>query len=87
MVHRGFTYPQIIAALLLDETTIRRYVKSFKQEGPNGLLQSHYTGGHPRLTKAQELELKNHLAEGEHIYLTAKEVMEMELSLALKELV
>ncbi|KKR81306.1 MAG: Integrase catalytic region [Candidatus Daviesbacteria bacterium GW2011_GWA1_41_61] len=74
MVHRGFTYPQIIAALLLDETTIRRYVKSFKQEGLSGLLQFHYTGGHPRLTKTQELELKNHLAEGEHIYLTAKEV-------------
>src|SRR3989344_9314093 len=74
MVHRGFTYPQIIAALLLDETTIRRYVKSFKQEGLNGLLQFHYTGGHSRLTKAQERELKNHLAESKHIYLTAKEV-------------
>lgn len=76
MVHGGFTYPQIIAALLLDETTIRRYVKSFKQEGLTGLLRFHYTGGHPRLTKAQELELKNHLAEGEHIYLTAKEVVD-----------
>lgn len=74
MVHRGFTYPQIIAALLLDETTIRRYVKSFKREGLDGLLQFHYTGGQSRLTKLQELELKNHLAEGEHIYLTAKEV-------------
>ena len=76
MVHRGFTYPQIIAALLLDETTIRRYVKSFKQNGLNGLLQFHYTGGQSRLTQTQELELKNHLAEGEHIYLTAKEVVD-----------
>lgn len=76
MVHRGFTYPQIIAALLLDETTIRRYVKGFKQEGLTGLLKFHYTGGHSRLTKAQELELKNHLAGSEHIYLTAKEVVE-----------
>ena len=74
MVHRGFTYPQIIAALLLDETTIRRYVKSFKQNGLNGLLQFHYTGGQSRLIQTQELELKGHLAKGEHIYLTAKEV-------------
>src|SRR3989338_7495482 len=73
-VHYGLSYPEIVKLLLLDETTIRRYAKSFKEQGLDGLLEFHYTGGHPRHTKAQELELKNHLAEGEHIYLTAKEV-------------
>lgn len=74
-VHYGLSYPDIVKLLLLDETTIRRYVKSFKHQGLDGLLEFHYSGGKSKLTKLQELELKNHLAENEHIYLTAKEVV------------
>lgn len=70
----GLTYTDIAKLLLFDEVTIRRYVKSFKENGLNGLLQFHYTGGQAKLTKIQELELKTHLAEDSHIYLTAKEV-------------
>lgn len=70
----GLSYPEIAKLLLLDEVTLRRHVKSFKEKGLDGLLQFHYTGGQSRLTQTQELELKNHLADGEHIYLTAKEV-------------
>lgn len=76
MMHNGFTYPQITTALLLDETTLRRYVKNFQEKGLDGLLEFHYFGGQSRLNKIQELELKNHLADGERIYLTAKEVAE-----------
>src|SRR3989344_3235379 len=70
----GLSYPEIAKLLLLDEVTLRRHVKSFKEKGLDGLLEFHYTGGQSRLTQTQELELKDHLAEGEHIYLTAKEV-------------
>lgn len=70
----GHNYSQVASILLLDEITLRRYVKSFKEKGLNGLLELHYTGGQTKLTRLQELELKTHLAGGSHIYLTAKEV-------------
>lgn len=73
-VHYGLSYPEIVKLLLLDETTIRRYVSEFKKKGLNGLLELHYSGGKSRLTQAQELKLKDHLTNDEHIYLTAKEV-------------
>lgn len=73
-LNSGHDYSQVASILLLDEVTLRRYVKSFKDKGLGGLLEFHYTGGQAKLTQAQELELKTHLAEGSHIYLTAKEV-------------
>lgn len=73
-LNSGHDYSQVASILLLDEITLRRYVKSFKEKGLNGLLEFHYTGGQTKLTKTQELELKVHLADGSHIYLTAKEV-------------
>lgn len=73
-LNAGHDYSQVASILLLDEITLRRYVKSFKEKGLDGLLEFHYTGGQTKLTEAQELELKTHLAEGSHIYLTAKEV-------------
>lgn len=75
-LHYGLSYSEIVKLLLLDETTLRRYVKSFKKNGLKGLLELNYSGGVSKLTQAQELELKSHLAEGEHIYLTAKEVVD-----------
>lgn len=73
-LNAGHDYSQVASILLLDEITLRRYVKSFKEKGLDGLLEFHYFGGQSKLNKIQELELKNHLADGEHIYLTAKEV-------------
>src|SRR3989338_9092962 len=73
-LNQGFEYSQVARILLLDEITLRRYVKSFKEKGLDGLLELHYSGGKPRLSQVEELELKNHLVADEHIYLTAKEV-------------
>ena len=69
----GLSYPEIAKLLLLDEVTLRRHVKEFKEKGLDGLLEFHYTGGQTKLTRVQELELKTHLAESERIFLTAKE--------------
>lgn len=80
MLNNGFTYEQVERALLLDEVTLRRYLKVFQEifpkEGLEAFLELHYTGSQTKLTKTQELELKNHLADGEHIYLTAKEAVD-----------
>ena len=73
-LNAGHDWKQVASILLLDEITLRRYVKSFKEKGLDGLLAFHYTGGQAKLTKVQELKLKNHLIESPHIYLTAKEV-------------
>ncbi len=73
-LNAGFEYSQVARILLLDEITLRRYVKTFKDKGLDGLLEFHYSGGKSRLTQTEELELKNHLSQGEHIYLTAKEI-------------
>ncbi len=63
MLHFGFTYDQIRQALLLDEVTIRRYLKQFKQKGINGLLEYRYTGGKSHLTLIQEQEVKGYFKD------------------------
>jgi transposase len=57
-VHFGLSYEEIAKLLLFDETTVRRYVKSFKEKGIEGLLECRYTGGQTRLSCEQEAELK-----------------------------
>lgn len=60
MLHRGFNYSQISEALMLDETTLRRYVQKFTEEGIDGLLEMHYAGGIGKLTSNQEMRLKRY---------------------------
>ena len=73
MLHLGFTYEQIKEALFLDEVTVRRYQKQFKEKGIDGLLEYRYTGGKTRLTTQQEKELRDYLQE--HTLRTAKEIV------------
>lgn len=74
MVHFGFTYDQIRQALLLDEVTVRRYLKQFQEKSITGLLEYRYTGGKTRLTASQETELKTFLRD--NTKRTAKEVVD-----------
>ena len=73
MRHIGFTYEQIKQALLLDEVTVRRYVKQFKEKGSAGLLEYRYTGGKSRLSSTQEEAVKQYFKE--HTPQTAKEAV------------
>lgn len=73
MLHYGFTYQEIAKALFLDETTLNRYVKRFKEKGIGGLLECQYAGGRTRLTLLQEQELKLYLRD--NTKRTAKEVV------------
>ena len=58
MLNQGFTYSQVVKALLLDETTLRRYLNQYQENGLDGLLKCHYKGSQTRLTLAQKKELK-----------------------------
>lgn len=46
---------------MLDETTLRRYVKRFKEDGVGGLLECHYKGGVADLTLRQINYLEKYL--------------------------
>ena len=72
MFHSGFTYFQITQALLMDETTIRRYLAQYQHKGIDGLLEMRYTGGSTRLTLIQEQDLKVFLTT--NTKRTAKEI-------------
>lgn len=61
-LHAGYSWEDISHILLLDEVTIRRYVKQFQERGIDGLLECHYTGGISSLTPQQEQRLKRFLA-------------------------
>jgi transposase len=61
MLNVGYTYDQIKYLLLLDETTMRRYMKIYRKKGVNGLLEMKYKGGQTNLTLLQESELKEYL--------------------------
>lgn len=72
-LNEGLTYEQTAKLLPLDEATIRRYGKEYKETGIPGLLEIHYHGSNGNLTNKQENALKKHLKR--KIYQTAKEVI------------
>ena len=64
MVNDGYSYPEIEKVLLLDESTVRRSLKKFKDRGVNGLLETKYIGGNNKLlTSKQESQLKAFLTK------------------------
>lgn len=73
LLDEGFSYQQIARILLLDDMTIRRYEKEYKQNGIDGLLECHYQGSVGLLTKKQEKELTTYLRA--NIYQTVKSVV------------
>jgi len=72
-LNQGLSYQETANLLLLDDITIRRYEKEYKEKGIEGLLESRYQGSVAHLTKEQEAELKKHLKD--KIYQTVKAVI------------
>ncbi len=60
-LNAGFSFENIAAILLLDETTLRRYVEIFQEKGVGGLLELQYHGGTSHLSDTQLTALENHL--------------------------
>jgi transposase len=73
LLNEGWSYEQIAAALLLDETTARRYLKIYQQNGLDGLLENLYEGRDSKLNPEQIVELKEHLKQV--IYPNAKAIV------------
>lgn len=73
LLDAGFSYRQTAGILLLDDMTIRRYEKEYRQTGVDGLLECHYQGSIGLLTKKEEEELQIYLRE--NIYQTVKSVI------------
>ena len=63
LLNEGWSYEQISKALLLDDSTPRRYWKIWERKGLDGLVENHYEGRNPNLTEEQCTALKTHLAE------------------------
>lgn len=59
----GWTQAQVSEALLLDERTIRRYVKAYRQEGLDGLLEVRFQGSQCHLNQEQIRALDEHLQD------------------------
>lgn len=73
-LNAGYEYSHVAKILLLDEVTLRRYVKQYQEKGIDGLLECRYTGGQTRLTVNQEEKLKIFLRD--NTQRTAKDVAE-----------
>ncbi len=71
-LHFGLSYKEVAKLLFFDEVTLSRYVKKFKAEGVEGLMEMRYKGGQTKLTDFQETELKNYLTS--NTKRTAKEI-------------
>jgi transposase len=63
MVNNGYEYDEIRSVLLLDESTVRRAIKRFQEDGVDGLLEKRYSGGISSLTTVQEAQLKRFLSK------------------------
>lgn len=73
-LNAGYSYDDIARILLMDEVTLRRYVKQFQTRGIDGLLECRYTGGISSLTVTQEQQLKRFLDK--NTQRTAKDIRE-----------
>src|SRR5258708_6049234 len=71
-LNEGFTYQEIKKLLLLDEVTMRRYLRVYKKKGVKGLLEVFYKGGQTKLGLNEETELKTYLTQNTKA--TAKEI-------------
>jgi transposase len=69
---QGFTYAEIERILLLDERTINRYKRLYRNEGIDELTANNYQGSSYKLSYEQIKELKEELDS--KIYRTAEEV-------------
>jgi transposase len=69
----GWSYAEVVEALLLDEETLRSYVKRYRTGGLDALLNDNYKGGQSKLSVEQFQALDLHLQE--HTYLSVEGII------------
>ena len=74
LIADGFTYAQIEKILLLDERTLNRYKRIYREQGIDGLTANNYQGRSYKLDEDQIRQLKQELDS--RLYSTAEEVSE-----------
>jgi len=68
----GWSVAEVAQALLVDESTVRRWCEKYQQEGQKGLTTLQYQGADSFLTTSQQKELAKHLDK--YTYLTSIEI-------------
>ena len=68
----GWSYAQIAKVLLLDDQTLRNYLKDYESGGMKSLLSFHYTGRPTILSEFECKELEAHLSD--NTYLTSYQI-------------
>ncbi|OGT92334.1 MAG: transposase [Gammaproteobacteria bacterium RIFOXYB2_FULL_38_6] len=66
LLNEGWTYSQISKALLLDEETLRAYVKRYCTGGLLSLLKDRYSGSRAKLSQAEIKEFCKYLEDNLH---------------------
>ena len=74
MIDSGLSFSEVARHLLLDDDSIRRFVKIYQEWGVSGLMTDDYRGGAPLLKVEEQEILIEHLRT--KIYLSAKEICE-----------
>lgn len=69
----GFSIEDVVSILMLDEETLRNYVKRYQAGGINALITDHYLGSFSKLSAIQLRELTAHLEH--NTYLTVDAVL------------
>lgn len=69
----GFSVEDVVKILMLDEETLRNYVKRYQTGGINALITDHYMGSFSKLSVVQLLELNVHLEQT--TYLTVEAII------------
>jgi len=63
LLDKGWSSTDICEALLIDDSTVRKYRKVYEEEGVDGLLEFKYLGSQCRLTEVQLESLEEYLKE------------------------
>jgi transposase len=74
MLDSDFSIPQIEISLGIDQTTVNRYINSYKAIGLTEYLTLNYVGYEGKLTTTELLQLDNELQE--YLYINTYEVIE-----------
>jgi transposase len=69
----GFSVEDVVTILMLDEETLRNYVKRYQTGGINALITDHYMGSFSKLSAVQLLGLNTHLEQ--NTYLTVEAII------------
>lgn len=67
----GFSVEDVVSILMLDEETLRNYVKRYQAGGINALITDHYLGSFSKLSVIQLQELSTHLEQNTYITVEA----------------